>query len=791
MSFTSEDFEQYRQHHALADDAARYIREAMTGPSRTPGQSSHPCVIGEYQSRRMGHSINTESRTGETAYAICLEYSSEVLAYYEQPPVLEVVRTTKRGTRLRIYYPDFLVLTTSGPLVVQVKTESELRERHASCPADWTYSEGRYADVPASNALSVLGLHHAVVSTADLNQRRVANLRLLIQAASFEGPSKDIGTKELDDFHIGTLAQLAGRLRTQDLTPILRLIDRGILFTDLDQFTLSRPESCLIARDPGLLKAEVYETYGLLTDLSDIQRTRSASQLYLPIGKHISRAVKSMDRLSSGAHGRSAQRWKSLIKSAAKDGISPLMALVPRYAESGNRKAKRPPVVLAFCENVIRTEWTSENRPTEAAMWRTYIADAETWHPSYRHVSKPTFLGMLKSLKPVLAEGRGGVRERNAFEPPTDPASRAFYADRPFELASCDHCLCKIWCIVLSANGLVYVDRPWLSLMRDVATGDVLSRWFSFRKPSTRSNAMLIRQCLSKHGRLPEQIIADRGPEFRSVYWSSLLAHCGIDLLLRPTSHCRYGGEVEGFFGIFKKLWLSDRPGNIVSQSHTRSVSGNKKPQRRACIELWGLMNEFDDFCEWHRKCCPPSEQVSPAVRVAEGLQRFDCSGIIRQYDDAFVIATAVDVREFSIDPVRGLHIGERFFWHPKLSQVAGSRKPLARRDPEDPYLAYALVNNEWVPCTANRGDAFNSLDIAHRLASSVAIQDCDKARQIAKEDAEIDLVRRRRSHDARRAPAPGAKPGQAPSPQNHSQRNRFNSVDTKDVAALQVEAWT
>src|SRR5690606_31054649 len=117
--------------------------------------------------------------------------------------------------------------------------------------------------------------------------------------------------------------------------------------------------------------------------------------------------------------------------------------------------------------------------------------------------------------------------------------------------------------------------------------------------PSRRSCALIIRQCQRSHGRLPEGIVVDRGSDFRSVYFSALMAHCGIDLIVRPASHPRFGSEAEGFFGQFQKLWLAGRPGNRIHGKEVRAVSGNRQPQKLACLTLLDLWEDLEEFRGW------------------------------------------------------------------------------------------------------------------------------------------------------------------------------------------------
>lgn len=390
--------------------------------------------------------------------------------------------------------------------------------------------------------------------------------------------------KFLGGCEFSSLHELAEHVKSKDLSPLIRLVATHVIHTDLSRFSLAEPKACFVTLNPKLLKDDVYGAW------EDLRRTPqgspevSASRGILPIARHLSRGVRAVEMLAAGLSNRTSRRWRAVISEGAKEGVSPAVAATPRYHKSGNRERKRPVVVLAFAEHVIRSRWSSQDMPSPAALWRHYKFEADRWHPDYLHVSRPTFAKIFAKVRDLVAHERGGRRAANAVANPTNVEDRALKAARAFELASCDHYLCDLECEVLKANEMTYVTRPWLTVLRDCFTKSVLAFWISLRPPSRRSCSLIIRQCLRIHGRLPESLIVDRGAEFTSAYFSGLMSHCGINLMLRPSGHPRYGSEAERFFGQFKDLWLAMRPGNRVSLKEVRSVSGARRPKMLACL---------------------------------------------------------------------------------------------------------------------------------------------------------------------------------------------------------------
>lgn len=744
MSFSSLDLESYIASHDLPPEAADYLRGASRGLSRNVGTTGYASIKTEYQSLKMGTAVNTESRTGELAFAVHLDHDPDVVGFYEQPPAVDCHRVQKSGrSRLIAYRPDFLVLHKEGPCVVQIKPESKLNKLADESP-DWIIEGDNYRDLAAERSLSALSLPHKVVCISQLSKLRTANIALLLQ--SLDEPCPDAALtnsclSHLRESGMMSLASLAKSLGMVDLSPLLVLLAKRQIFTEISRFSLTQPDACFITADPSLLHEAVLHEWEQMARDPAADLEGNASRKALPLARHLKLGVANLNALDNGTRGRSARRWRQKMMEGEAAGLSPVVAVTPKYHLSGNRNPKRPEIVLAFAEDVIRTHWPSDNRPTPSALYRLYKAAAEDFHPQYKHISKPAFYRILDLVRDALALGRGGKRAANAAQEATNVDERALLPSRPFELATCDHYLTDLYCEVLDANGMTYAMQPWLTVLRDCHTKSVLAFWLTLKPPSRRNCALIIRQCLRLHGRLPETIIVDHGAEFESVYFSSLLAHCRVNLMFRPSGHPRFGSEAERFFGQFKDLWLSLRPGNKVSVKEIRSVSGSHRPERLACLSLLDLWDDLLTFNQWLDSYVTESSLASPCVLMQRGLSSFGCSGRELPYDDTFIIASAVDDGTYALDRQRGLHIGAFHYWSPKLSLLAGRGSVDVRIDPEDPYRVYALVDGNWITCLASRSPTYLTQTYLKQAVEGVLVHDGGKARDAAKNDADRNLV--------------------------------------------------
>lgn len=750
MAFSKPDFDAYLRRFSLSESALALIHQTAQSVSRDVGTTSFPSVVTEMQSDKMGVSVNTESRTGELAYALHLEFDDRVSAFYEQLPPVDCRRVDRRGKSvLRSYHADFLVLHDEGPFVIGVKTEDGANELIQKYPTDWIRRKGRVVDLPAERTFAEIGLPHHVVLNTDLPQIRVSNLRTLLKVRALtsvvDEAFENTILERLDKPSVITISDLLGSLDMKDATPILRLILARKIFARLDDQLLTQPQSCWISTHALLL-----QTITLRATPAQMHGQITACTEEVPRKVDAQEALRRMDVLKEGTITRTVQRWRATIR--AQTGKSLFQALLPKTALRGNRRPKRPSRALEFAKASILRNWASPERLSVHNAHAKYRNEAKKEHPRTAPVSRTTFYALAKALTHEAAKDRGGLREANATAPPSDVKDRALPPTRPFEMGSVDHSLAKIYCIVFQTPDYAYVARPWLTVLRDVYTGEPLAGWVSFTKPSRHSVAMVIRACVRRHGRLPETIVCDRGSDFRSVYLSSLCAHLGVHLSFHPTAHSRYGSDIERFFGLFKSRWLDMRPGNRTDVKSLRFISGTHHPRNFVCLKLFDLLREYDDFANWLTAVEPNTRGCTPESLRREGLAHFPFSGVMVNYDDAFVIATAVEGKKpLSVDPSRGIKSGDNHYWHPVLSGLAGRKKSVdVRIDPEDYSRIYARVGNTWVTCLSTRSRLLESTDLLARTSASILMIDGRKALQRVKEDAGEELVELIREADAR-----------------------------------------
>lgn len=759
----NDGLERYFSEHNLAAAARDYIRRTRDSePSRVVGQRAHKNVCTWFASRKMGRTIQSESRTAEQRYVHEYEFDEDVLEYWDQPPTTSIIRTDKCGVlRPGPYTPDFLVLYKSGPRIEEVKTDQQLHKLTSTNPTDWLRADGGFQYRPAVEKFLEFGLPFSVRCTSSLNAIRNANIQLLLmargRARTWDDRLRMAAITALTKFAWLTLDELSKSLFTEDLTPFFHMIDDRVLFVAFDEELLSLPKSVWVASTPELAA----ESLKLRRDaVSGFEQTGfdSVSVGTVPTAIDANSTLAKHDRLLRGTNGRSERRWKKIVREGEKQGVSTFYALLSRSYQRGNRNPKLDKSVIAFARDFVAARFARPERPLLASAYAEYRDQAKTAMPNFDPVSRTTLRRYIREADPTeVAAGRGGRRAANAAACPAPIDKRELKPELPFVFAVVDHYLCDIETVIADAVDRTFTARPWLTALVDVATGALLAVWLSYRTPSVRSVGMIIRLCQRRHGRLPKMILMDRGPEFESVYCLALLAHLAVDRVLRPTADPRYGGEGERHFNLFRTRFLTLRPGNTAAYFESRAVSTTHSPQRTARLSLEELWSDLMDYIDWHNNSLLGNQSESPAIAITNAISRMPFLGVKAEDNAEFRVATAIDVRNYTVDPARGIHIDDNArYWAPQLTEITGKRKkPEVRIDPEDPYVVYARISDRWVPCFAQGGDTFRTMDPVKRWAQAARLLDGRVIRENAKLVASEKLAKSISDSDAKREAKP------------------------------------
>lgn len=703
MPLTNEQFDSYAQRLAISSAALSYITTARsTAPARSVGSTGRHNSIWRFPSHKMGVAVVLESGEEHT-YAAQLEYDTDILEYWDQPPRVSLDVIDRRGGRRKAgYTPDFLVLSKGGAYLVQVKTPPDCALLAQKNPHRWSWDGSCASDAFANQYFEAMGLTHRMVS--DGQERKVFAENCLLRLRLGRSPAslaamrrllRAIAAQKADQ--VLSLAQLLDNGGAAQVSDAVRLIDQAVLFTDLDRCRLSTPAHCLVSRSEGAVSAH-------LDRIADIEGSASRPvQLSAAEAKEVHERLRVVrDNAPTHRSARTRRRWRAML---AAHGGHP-EGLRPRHYAKGNRYPRFSDDELIVVRTSIQEHYLGPDAISVQAAYAQYLVDHQlalekgTLAAHCLPVSNKTFTKLCKDTSAEESEQRrSGARAAAAAAPPVDPRLAHLGPARAFERAHTDHYVCDLHVVVIDSTPPV-TRRPWITALRDQATGQILATSLSFSSPSKHSVLGVIRDCARRWNRLPETIVVDNGEEFNSTYFETTLASLGVTKQSRPPGEPRSGGHIEGWFKTLKG-YLSKQRGNTTNDARGRLAKSSHKGRRRSTWTLattYALIEEFIFDIYNHSVASEGLSSRSEVTRTL--LEAFPESGVPAPYCRALLARTALPLpRPLKLDRARGVRHKGRWYKHPSLFSKGVATRLEAYVEPWDVNVLYVLLDGKRIAC--------------------------------------------------------------------------------------------
>lgn len=161
-------------------------------------QSRMSNVITHYQSRKMGKTLATESRTVEFPALITYEFDSAVLEYHPQPVKLDIIVTdggARKPYRLQ-HTPDFLILRDDQILIEEWREEQRLLRLSEKNPGRYERDENGWRMPEVEAQLRDMGIHYRLRTPDEHPHQFIQNISFLADYLAADYPP--VGAKELE-----------------------------------------------------------------------------------------------------------------------------------------------------------------------------------------------------------------------------------------------------------------------------------------------------------------------------------------------------------------------------------------------------------------------------------------------------------------------------------------------------------------------------------------------------------------------------------------------------------------
>jgi len=214
---------------------------------------------------------------------------------------------------------------------------------------------------------------------------------------------------------------------------------------------------------------------------------------------------------------------------------------------------------------------------------------------------------------------------------------------------------------------------------------------------------MAIRDCAWRHGRLPEEIIVDGGPEFHSIHFTVLLASLNVTRSTRPPEDPRFGKEVERLFGAFKECFARGLPGFTPGVAYDRKISGSHHATKRAKLHLHDLIGLLEEYTFNRYNHEPkPGHLESRSELGCQSQKMFPFSGRPVDVDIRFLIQTSVEApaKAYEFKNGRGVRVYGLWYCSQALFDYKGPKKDVSVKiEPFDNSIVYVCISGFWHVC--------------------------------------------------------------------------------------------
>jgi putative transposase len=369
----------------------------------------------------------------------------------------------------------------------------------------------------------------------------------------------------------------------------------------------------------------------------------------------------------------------------------------------GNRKSKLPTSTVELMDDFIGHDYETLKHKKKLEVYGAYelACDRKGVTPA----SYKTFCRAVKRRpRHTQVLKREGKRAALPYKPFYWELERTTprHGERPFEIGHIDHTEfdAGLLCSETDRN----LGKCWGTIMTDASCRRFLAVHVTFDPPSYRSCMMVMRECVRRFGRLPENIIIDGGPEFQSVYFETLLARYEVTKLVRPPGEPRFGSTCERLIGTTNTRFIHNLRGNTQLMKNARQVTGSVNPTKRFIWTLERFYNRFREFgYEVYDNIDHPALGVTPKEAFALGMKRGgNRSKRLIQNMEEFKMFTLPTTRKGTakVSGGRGIKVNNLYYWAEALRDPQVEQTQVAVRiEPFDIGTAYAFVRGTWVKC--------------------------------------------------------------------------------------------
>ncbi|RUL62040.1 hypothetical protein EKH79_14085 [Dyella dinghuensis] len=712
----------------MSEKAIRHAENMVCGSAgRKVGKGALTNVVTRLDSLKNRGPRMMESHTCELVKAYELEHDPDVIGYYTQVPCQRIERLIGNYRRhVTSAHLDFMVFHKDRVELVECKPDSWLTRKITEEQADWQKVDGVWQHGPYQNFATAHELSFSVWTPPDPPGVYLQNLEAMYGVkccSAHSGETYDVNAvmraiqkrpysiNELMDEFEGFTARTALWILSMGLvhgpiksTPIL-MTDRFILYSDLAQAAIVDMRT-LDQVGKFFSKPEIIDPI-LRATSTDVQY---AHKRYALIEQSLQQDVPLSVRRKKLAKD---------IERAVEEGMSPLSACLTNYGKCGNRISRIGDEREELIEDLVIRLW---NTGVIKALKKLYGAfKDECGRRGIEACGRTAFDKRVHRHSPLAhALATGGFRGYQAARPATDPSKRSLIPiayGHTLHIDSSDldnRSAPDIAKLMPAGKGKFYVGV-------DGCSTEVMAHAFIFGPARTDGLAILLRDYVRRHGRLPHLIHVDRGPENRSL-WIEVFADGYMSLRWSPSAGSAWNGIAENVIKQVNHQVAHAMIGSTEPDQKGRHVDGRFKSYKNAKTSFETLREQFLVFLYEDFPNSPRGDGMTPLEAKAEAIAALGVFGVPCDLNDDFLIRTAVPVElKKRLSTKRGLRTEDGWFTSDALIRGLRSHDIVElRSDCEDPTILYAKLGGEWIKAFHSKAQSLALMTPSEKLFESM-----------------------------------------------------------------------
>jgi putative transposase len=697
----------------------------------------------------MGMTIQSESRTAEKpGIRIFYEYDhlletaveARVLEFYDQPDPIALRYVSAAGRTVSTWHtPDFFVIRENTAGWEEWKTEDELVLLAHKQPARYQKDgTGRWYCPPGETYAGGFGLYYRLRSNSEVNWTLFSNLEFLHEYLAAEGePASANCLALLDRVRQQQGVTLADLLHGQSADEVYLLIAQRQLYVDLQSERLVEPARVrvytsrtaaeayqhvnvtkLLYMDAKVSAPDAYSTHWVTANEQDyaVANARLRVLQALDEGMTLEQAWQ-LEEVSSvlgeAKHIRTVRRWRRAFRDAQLSEGSGYIGLLPCVQQRGNRERRLSDAAWEMLQDFIERHYETARQPYTASVWAAYCQACE--REGITPASLTTF-GKAVKERPQETQTRKRQGKRAAHQIQKRywylEATTPKHGERIWHIVHLDHTLLDIQ--LRHAQTGQALGRPWATFAVDAYSRRLLAVMLTLDdQPSYRTCMLVLRELISRFGRLPQTLVVDNGKEFQSTYFQALLAYYGVEVAYRPPGQPRFGDVVERLFRTANTQFIYNLTGNTQLTRQVRLVTASHDPRHLA---LWTLEALYGVLREWAYEIYDQAVHVSlgqsPREIYEDSLAQHGERAFQRLDYNAFILQALPAPANGQLRKVQpsGVKIEHIYYWNDLMYRpdILGTQVPV-RYDPFNVGIAYAYLDKTWVRCTSEHYTTFHN----------------------------------------------------------------------------------